>query len=72
MSSHILGASVRNDRDDIIEIKLWDNQYHTYYKRKARVGDKVKIAEMLLEIKQAYGVDLLKDGKKRKEINWFE
>lgn len=66
------GFSVRQDLDDVIEIKLWDNQYRPYYKQKARVNDKAKIAEMLQEIKKAYGVDLVAAAKSKKEIKWFD
>lgn len=73
MAKKITGFSVRNDLDDVIEIKIWDNQYRPYYKRKARASDSAKIAEMLQEIKKAYGIDIVAAAaKNKKEIKWFE
>ncbi len=57
---------------DIIEIRVFDMNYNTFYKRKLMAGDKKQIKNMLSELKNM-GIDLVEINSIRveKELNWW-
>lgn len=64
-------SSIRK-KEDIIEIRLADSNFDYYFKGRANINNKKKIAEIIVKIRELYGVDLFKSVKEKDLDNWFK
>ena len=55
---------------DLLEIRIKDSSYRTYYKLITRVSDKKKIIQMIEDLK-AFGVNLEQLSKIKRKVNIF-
>lgn len=56
---------------DILEIKVKDACYRTYYKVRVRVSDVKKIKQILNDLKVGYGIDLTDIKKLEQKFDIF-
>lgn len=58
---------------DMLEIRLKDASYRTYYKIRVPVADKRKLAKIITDLKIIYGIDLteIKIDENTKAYNLF-
>lgn len=65
MSKKVCGRS-----SDIIEIRLSDNTYNTYFKDKAKINSASEMENLFTNLKNS-GVDVLDFVKKGKKPTWW-